>query len=199
MDFRETLEWCQTFNGHSSLQVFKLVCEDTVEDSLSIQALQKNLGMGLTRYSSHHNNQNMISVPQNDQQSSSAAAMNSMLSLQQQGSNSEPICKIKRHALEALFNTHFAGDNGVLSGKNVRYFLIIVFMKTKIDIKIHISLLLKNTNEIELKSYFFKPVSKQFDYILSYQLFCVKKEKYCDIEMFHYIKKSDFKRFFTSS
>ena len=24
MDFRETLEWCQTFNGHSSLQVFKL-------------------------------------------------------------------------------------------------------------------------------------------------------------------------------
>ena len=126
MDFRETLEWCQTFNGHSSLQVFKLVCEDTVEDSLSIQALQKNLGMGLTRYSSsHHNNQNMpISVPQNDQQSSSAA-MNSMLSLQ--GSNSEPICKIKRHALEALFNTHFAGDNGVLSGKNVRYFLISLF------------------------------------------------------------------------
>ena len=62
MDFRETLEWCQTFNGHSSLQVFKLVCEDTVEDSLSIQALQKNLGMGLTRYSSHQNDQN---VPQN--------------------------------------------------------------------------------------------------------------------------------------
>ena len=129
MDFRETLEWCQTFNGHSSLQVFKLVCEDTVEDSLSIQALQKNLGMGLTRYSSHHNDQN---VPQNDQQSSSAAAMNSMLSLQQQGSNPEPICKIKRHALEALFNTHFAGDNGVLSGKNVRYSLIIVFMKKKL-------------------------------------------------------------------
>ena len=120
MDFRETLEWCQTFNGHSSLQVFKLVCEDTVEDSLSIQALQKNLGMGLTRYSSHQNDQN---VPQNDQQSSSAAAMNSMLSLQQQGSNPEPICKIKRHALEALFNTHFAGDNGVLSGKNVSYCL----------------------------------------------------------------------------
>jgi hypothetical protein len=137
VDFRETLEWCQTFNGHSSLQVFKLVCEDTVEDSLSIQALQKNLGMGLTRYSSHHSDQN---VPQNDQQSSSAAAMNSMLSLQQQGSNPEPICKIKRHALEALFNTHFAGDNGVLSGKNVRYSLIIVFMKTKIDIRIHISL-----------------------------------------------------------
>ena len=149
MDFRETLEWCQTFNGHSSLQVFKLVCEDTVEDSLSIQALQKNLGMGLTRYSSHHNDQN---VPQNDQQSSSAAAMNSMLSLQQQGSNPEPICKIKRHALEALFNTHFAGDNGVLSGKNVRYFLIAVFMKTKIDIKIGISLLFKKSNEIELKS-----------------------------------------------
>ena len=125
MDFRETLEWCQTFNGHSSLQVFKLVCEDTVEDSLSIQALQKNLGMGLTRYSSHHNDQN---VPQNDQQSSgSAAAMNSMLSLQQQGSNPEPICKIKRHALEALFNTHFAGDNGVLSGKNVSYFFINLF------------------------------------------------------------------------
>ena len=123
MDFRETLEWCQTFNGHSSLQVFKLVCEDTVEDSLSIQALQKNLGMGLTRYSSHQNDQN---VPQNDQQSSSAAAMNSMLSLQQQGSNPEPICKIKRHALEALFNTHFAGDNGVLSGKNVRCSLIIL-------------------------------------------------------------------------
>jgi hypothetical protein len=130
-----------------------LVCEDTVEDSLSIQALQKNLGMGLTRYSSsHQNNQNMISVPQNDHQSSSAAAMNSMLSLQQQGSNPEPICKIKRHALEALFNTHFAGDNGVLSGKNVRYFLIAVFMKTKIDIKIGISLLFKKSNEIELKS-----------------------------------------------
>ena len=125
MDFRETLEWCQTFNGHSSLQVFKLVCEDTVEDSLSIQALQKNLGMGLTRYSSHQNDQN---VPQNNQQSSSAAAMNSMLSLQQQGSNPEPICKIKRHALEALFNTHFAGDNGVLSGKNVSYYFVYKFI-----------------------------------------------------------------------
>ena len=62
-----------------------------------------------------------ISVSAENQQSSSAAAMNSMLSLQQQGSNPEPICKIKRHALEALFNTHFAGDNGVLSGKNVRF------------------------------------------------------------------------------
>ena len=72
--------------------------------------------MPLTEQTCHQNDQN---VPQNDQQSSSAA-MNSMLSLQQQGSNPEPICKIKRHALEALFNTHFAGDNGVLSGKNVR-------------------------------------------------------------------------------
>ena len=81
--------------------------------------------MGLTRYSSHQNDQN---VPQNNQQSSSAAAMNSMLSLQQQGSNPEPICKIKRHALEALFNTHFAGDNGVLSGKNVSYFFFYKFI-----------------------------------------------------------------------
>ena len=104
MDHSEILDWCQTFNGVStSLRVYKLVCEDTVEDSLSIQAL--GLQGSSTRNSI--NQQNQISAksahnPENDH-------------LQ----NHEPICKIKKHALEALFNTHFAGDNGVLSGKKV--------------------------------------------------------------------------------
>ena len=105
MDHSEILDWCQTFNGVStSLRVYKLVCEDTVEDSLSIQAL--GLQGSSTRNSI--NQQNQISAksahnPENDH-------------LQ----NHEPICKIKKHALEALFNTHFAGDNGVLSGKKVK-------------------------------------------------------------------------------
>ena len=103
VDYTETLEWCQTFNGITSLRVYKLVCEDTVEDSLSIQALQKSLGP------------HSVATTNPSSTSTSTAGLNFETNL------TEPICKIKKHALEALFNTHFAGDNGVLSGKNVRF------------------------------------------------------------------------------
>ena len=110
VDYTETLEWCQTFNGVTSLRVYKLVCEDTVEDSLSIQALQKSLGP-------HSVATNAAAENQQSSSSTSTSGLNFETNL------TEPICKIKKHALEALFNTHFAGDNGVLSGKNVRFFL----------------------------------------------------------------------------
>jgi hypothetical protein len=104
VDHSEILDWCQTFNGVStSLRVYKLVCEDTVEDSLSIQAL------GLQGSSTRN------SINQQNQISAKSAHNLENDHLQ----NHEPICKIKKHALEALFNTHFAGDNGVLSGKKV--------------------------------------------------------------------------------
>merc|ERR1719346_960639 len=45
VDQTETLDWCKSFNGLSHLNVFKLVCEDTVEDSLSIRALHQKLAM----------------------------------------------------------------------------------------------------------------------------------------------------------
>ena len=97
MDHSEILDWCQTFNGVStSLRVYKLVCEDTVEDSLSIQAL--GLQGSSTRNLIHQ--QNSISA------GSALDSENQQTSLDLQ--NHEPICKIKKHALEALFNTHFA-------------------------------------------------------------------------------------------
>ena len=83
LDHAETLEWCRSFNGVTNLRVYKLVAEDTVEDSLSIKALQQKL------------------------------VMNNSVS-------NGPICKIKNKALEAIFNTHIKGDNGVLTDKNVR-------------------------------------------------------------------------------
>ena len=78
-DEAETLDWCRSFNGLQHLNVFKLVCEDTVEDSLSIRALQQKIV----------NNHEM-------------------------GTNN--ICKIKKHALDALFNL---GGNGILTNKTV--------------------------------------------------------------------------------
>ena len=83
----ETLEWCKSFNNISNLRVYKLVAEDTVEDSLSIKAL---LQQQQKTEDNHHSGVSLM--------------------------NNGPIWKIKKHALEALFNPHF-GDNGVL-GKN---------------------------------------------------------------------------------
>ena len=93
VDQAETLDWCRSFNGLASLNVFKLVCEDTVEDSLSIRALHQKLAMNnhrLTEETVDHNG---------------------------------PICKIKKHALDALFN--LGGGNGILTTKpTVSYFTI---------------------------------------------------------------------------
>jgi hypothetical protein len=80
-DQAETLEWCRSFNGIHHLRVYKLVCENTVEDSLGLKALQQKLAMG-----------------------------NSF--------SNGPICKIKKHALEAVFNPCF-GDNGILAENKV--------------------------------------------------------------------------------
>lgn len=83
----ETLEWCRSFNGINNLRVFKLVAQNTVEDSLSIKALlQQKLAVSKTNNMAHSTN--------------------------------GPICKIKKHALEALFKPHF-GDNGILHEKKV--------------------------------------------------------------------------------
>ena len=84
VDQAETLDWCRSFNGLASLNVFKLVCEDTVEDSLSIRALHQKLAM---------NNHKLEPEP-NDH-------------------NGLPICKIKKHAIDALFN--LGGGNGILT------------------------------------------------------------------------------------
>ena len=84
----DTLEWCRSFNGLTQLNIHKLVCEDTVEDSLSVKALQQKLML---------NNENSVKMETN------------MMS--QNG----PVCKIKKHALEALLSPKL-GDNGVMSG-----------------------------------------------------------------------------------
>ena len=82
----DTLEWCRSFNGLTQLNIHKLVCEDTVEDSLSVKALQQKLML---------NNENSVK----------------METMSQNG----PVCKIKKHALEALLSPKL-GDNGVMSG-----------------------------------------------------------------------------------
>lgn len=81
----ETLEWCRSFNGINNLRVFKLVAENTVEDSLSIKALlQQKLAVSKTN-----------------------------------NTTNGPICKIKKHALEALFKPQYHGDNGILHENKV--------------------------------------------------------------------------------
>ena len=86
----DTLEWCRSFNGLTQLNVHKLVCEDTVEDSLSIKALQQKLML-------------------NNSEPSKMEITTS--------SHNGPVWKIKKHALEALFNPKF-GDNGVMTSGN---------------------------------------------------------------------------------
>ena len=84
----DTLEWCRSFNGLTQLNIHKLVCENTVEDSLSIKALQQKLML---------NNESVAKIDVS--------------------SHNGPVWKIKKHALEALFNPKF-GDNGVMGGGN---------------------------------------------------------------------------------
>jgi hypothetical protein len=101
----DSLEWCRSFNGLNQLNVFKLVCEDTVEDSLSIKALLQQKIM-------LNNRCNNVAADFDDNNRT----------------NNGPLSKVKKRTLEALFNPHF-GDNGVLSGDgnagNVRILKII--------------------------------------------------------------------------
>ena len=97
VDQAETLDWCRSFNGVTHLNVFKLVCEDTVEDSLSIRALQQKLAV---------NNQHHNEAIKEELMESSTTGNN------EQGGK-QTICKIKRHALDALFN--LGGGNGILT------------------------------------------------------------------------------------
>ena len=97
VDQAETLDWCRSFNGVTHLNVFKLVCEDTVEDSLSIRALQQKLAV---------NNQHHNEAIKEELMESSTTGNN------EQGGK-QTICKIKKHALDALFN--LGGGNGILT------------------------------------------------------------------------------------
>ena len=97
VDQAETLDWCRSFNGVTHLNVFKLVCEDTVEDSLSIRALQQKLAVN-----SEHNTEAI-----------KEELMESSTTGNNQGGGRQTICKIKKHALDALFN--LGGGNGILT------------------------------------------------------------------------------------
>lgn len=84
----DSVRWCKQLSSRSqNLTVYRLVCQGTVEDSISIKALQRRL---LNSGGEHL----MVKGPENG--------------------SSVPMWKIKRQTLEALFNPHF-GDNGVIS------------------------------------------------------------------------------------
>ena len=91
-EVNSSLEWCRSFSPNHSLFVYKLVCEGTVEDSLSIKALQQRL---LLNNRAHGEKQ-----PEN-------------------GSNAA-LWKIKKHTLEALFSPSI-GDNGILEQKVMNF------------------------------------------------------------------------------